>query len=112
MARAIYQVRLVIKPEYEQAFNQWYEGFYIPKLMSEAPHFFACRRSVGELNGQRVYITDYETTTEDMAAAIAEMRTPERAEVNAQFYAWRDRAITLHESVQLHERLHLAQGKP
>ncbi len=107
MARAVYQVRLVVRPEFEQAFNAWYEGFYIPKLMREVPHFTACRRSVGELNGQRLYLTDYETTTEDMALAIAEMRVPERAAINAEFYQWRDRAITLHESVQFIERLHI-----
>jgi hypothetical protein len=42
-----------------------------------------------------------------MDVAIAEMRTPERAADNAEFYAWRDLAITLHESIQLHERLSL-----
>jgi hypothetical protein len=75
--------------------------------MAEVPHFTAVHRYAGELNGQRVYITDYETTSETMELAIAEMRTPERAAVNAEFYAWRDRAITLHESVQFHERLSL-----
>lgn len=105
MTRALYQVRLVVRPEFEDEFNRWYEGYYVPKLMAEVPHFTACHRYVGELNGQRVYITDYETAVEDMPAAIAEMRRPERAEVNREFYAWRDRAITLHESVQFYERL-------
>ena len=39
MGRAIYQVRLKLKPEAEEAFNNWYEGEYIPKLMRETPHF-------------------------------------------------------------------------
>ena len=39
MTRAVYQVRLIVKPEYEEEFNAWYEGWYIPKLMAEVPHF-------------------------------------------------------------------------
>mgnify|MGYP003343367903 CR=1 FL=1 len=27
--------------------------------------------------------------------------------LNAEFYAWKDKAITLHESIQFHERVHL-----
>jgi uncharacterized NAD(P)/FAD-binding protein YdhS len=107
MARAIYQVRLILKPDLEDEFNAWYEDDYMPRLMQAVPHFYSARRLVGELDGQRVYITEYETSTEDMAAAIAEMRTPERQAVNAEFYAWKDRAITLHESVQFEERLNI-----
>lgn len=109
MARAIYQVRLILKPELEDEFNAWYEGEYMPNLMKAVPHFYSARRLVGELNGERVYITEYETTTEDMPTAIAEMRTPERQPINAQFYAWKDRGITLHESVQFEERLSIRQ---
>ena len=105
MTRAVYQVRLIVKPEYEEEFNAWYEGWYIPKLMAEVPHFFSCHRYVGEFNGENIYITDYETTVEDMETAIAEMRVPERAPVNALFYEWRDKAITLHESVRFTERV-------
>ena len=105
MARVIYQVRLKIKPEYEDAFNAWYEGTYIPKLMREVPHFYNVHRYAGEVDGERIYVTDYETTEEDLETAIAEMRSPARAEDNAEFYRWRDRAITLHESVRLRERL-------
>ena len=108
MARAIYQVRLKVRPDHEDAFNAWYEGTYIPKLMREVPHFTGVCRYAGELNGERIYITDYETTTETMALAIAEMRVPERAADNGEFYAWRDKAITLHESVQLEERMRLS----
>lgn len=107
MPRAIYRVRLKLQPQDEQAFNDWYEATYIPRLMREVPHFTAATRWVGELNGERIYLTDYETTTEDMDLAIAEMRTPARAKINREFYAWRDRSITLHESLQLRERLHL-----
>ncbi len=107
MARAIYQVRLRVSPEHEDAFNAWYEGTYIPKLMREVPHFTAVQRYAAESPAGRIYITDYETTSETMAQAIAEMRTPERAADNAEFYTWRDRAITLHESFQLFERLSL-----
>jgi hypothetical protein len=107
MTRVIYQVRLKIKPEEEQAFNAWYEGTYIPKLMHEVPHFYSVHRYVGELDGERIFVTDYETTAEDLDTAVAEMRTPERAEINAEFYRWRDRAITLHESLRLFETLHL-----
>ena len=92
-------------PEHEAEFNAWYEGEYIPRLMSEVPHFTAVHRYAGELDGERVYVTDYETTSDDLELAIAEMRSPERAAVNAEFYRWRDRAITLHESVRLFERL-------
>ena len=52
-------------------------------------------------------MTDYETTTEDMELAIAEMRLRERAGINAEFYRRRDQSITLHESIQLHEELHI-----
>jgi hypothetical protein len=107
MTPAIYQVRLIVRPEHEDAFNDWYEGVYIPKLMRDVPHFTAVHRYAGELHGQRVYITDYETTAEAMALAIAEMRVPERTADNAEFYRWRDLAITLHESVQFHERFSL-----
>ena len=107
MARAIYRVRLKIKPEDEEAFNAWYEGTYVPKLMQEVPHFTAASRWVGEQDGERIYITDYETTTEDMETAIAEMRLPGRAAINAEFYAWKDKSITLHESFRLEERLHI-----
>ena len=112
MTRAIYQVRLQVRPEEEDAFNAWYEGSYIPKLMRETPHFTAVHRYEGELNGQKLFITDYETTSEGMPLAIAEMRAPARAEDNAEFYRWRDRAITLHESMQLHERLSLGVASP
>ena len=105
MTRAVYQVRLIVKPEYEEEFNAWYEGWYIPKLMAEVPHFFSCHRYVGEFDGQNIYITDYETTVEDMETAIAEMRVPERAPVNAMFYEWREKAITLHESIRFTERV-------
>ena len=107
MAKAIYRVRLKIKPEDEEAFNAWYESTYIPKLMQEVPHFYNATRWVGELDGERIYMTDYETTTEDMDTAIAEMRRPERAEINKEFYAWKDRCITLHESLRLEERLRI-----
>ena len=108
MARVIYQVRLKVSPEEEAAFNAWYEGAYIPKLMREVPHFYNVHRYVGELDGERVYVTDYETTDEDLDKAVAEMRSPERAEDNAEFYRWRDRAITLHESLRMRETLFLA----
>ena len=110
MTRAIYQVRLQIKPEDEDAFNAWYEGTYIPRLMRETPHFTAAHRYVGEVDGQRIYITDYEATVETMDLAIAEMRAPGRAEINAEFYGWKDRCITLHESIRLTETLALGQG--
>ena len=109
MTRVIYQVRLKIKPEEEAAFNSWYEGTYIPKLMRETPHFLSVRRYEGLLNGEKVFLTDYETTSETIDTAISEMRAPSRAPDNAAFYAWRDRAITLHESVIFHERLSLNQ---
>ena len=110
MTRAVYQVRLQIKPEDEIAFNEWYEGTYIPRLMRETPHFTAVYRSVGELEGGRIFITDYEATVETMDLAIAEMRAPSRAEMNAEFYRWKDRCITLHESIRLTETMALGQG--
>src|SRR5262245_22101868 len=64
MPRAIYQVRLVVKPEYEAEFNAWYEGTYMPKLMRETPHFTAAHRYMADFNGERLYVTEYETTTE------------------------------------------------
>ena len=111
MTRAVYQVRLQIKPEDEEAFNDWYEGTYIPRLMRETPHFTAVHRYVGEIDGARIFITDYETTAETMDLAIAEMRAPERAEMNAEFYRWKERCITLHESVRLTETLALGQDE-
>jgi hypothetical protein len=107
MTRVIYQVRLKIKPEEEAAFNAWYEGTYVPKLMREVPHFHNVHRYAGEFDGERIHVTDYETTDEDLETAIAEMRAPGRAEDNAEFYRWRDRAITLHESLSLYETLHI-----
>ncbi len=107
MTRAVYQVRLVLKPEEAEAFNAWYEGEYIPKLMRETPHFTAVCRYQAEFNGQTLYVTDYDCTVETLPLAIAEMRAPARAEDNAAFYRWRERAITLHESLQLHERFSL-----
>jgi hypothetical protein len=107
VTRAIYQVRLIVKPEYEDDFNAWYEGTYMPELMRATPHFTAARRYMADFNGQRLYVTEYETTSETMQEAIAEMRVPARAEDNAEFYRWKDRAITLHESLKLHERLSL-----
>lgn len=110
MTRAVYQVRLQVKPEDEDAFNAWYEGIYIPRLMQETPHFTAVHRYVGEIDGARIFITDYETTAETMDLAIAEMRAPGRAEMNAEFYRWKDRCIILHESIRLTETLGLGQG--
>jgi hypothetical protein len=110
MTRAVYQVRLRIKPEDEAAFNAWYEKTYIPRLMRETPHFTAVHRYVGEADGARLFITDYETTVETMDLAIAEMRAPSRAEINAEFYRWKDRCITLHESVRLSETMALGRG--
>ena len=110
MTRAVYQVRLQIKPEDEDAFNDWYEGTYIPRLMRETPHFTAVHRYVGENENGRIFVTDYETTVEAMDLAIAEMRAPERAEMNAEFYRWKDRCITLHESIRLRETLALGQA--
>jgi hypothetical protein len=107
MTRVIYQVRLVVKPEYEEEFNAWYEGVYMPKLMRETPHFTAAHRYLATFNGERLYVTEYETTSETLEQAMAEMRSPSRADDNAEFYRWKDRAITLHESFQLHERLSL-----
>lgn len=107
MGHVIYQVRLKVKEGAEQAFNAWYEGEYIPKLMRETPHFTAVRRYEGTLNGEKVFLTDYESTTETIELAIGEMRAPGRAADNAAFYAWRDKAITLHESVQFRERFSL-----
>jgi hypothetical protein len=107
MTRVIYQVRLKVKPEEEAAFNAWYEGTYIPKLMREVPHFYNVHRYVGEIDGERLYVTDYETTDTDLDTAIGEMRSAGRTEDNAEFYRWRDRAITLHESLRLYETLHI-----
>ena len=109
MTRVIYQVRLKIKTEEEQAFKAWYEGTYIPKLLHEVPHFYNCRRYVGELDGERIYVTDYETTDEELDEAVAEMRSDARKEDNAEFYRWKDRAITLHESLRLYETLAIEQ---
>lgn len=105
MTRVIYQVRLKIKAEEEQAFNDWYEGTYIPKLMRDVPHFYRCHRYAGELDGERIWVTDYETSAEDLDAAIAEMRSEARKPDNVAFYEWKERAITLHESIRLYERL-------
>jgi hypothetical protein len=110
MTRAVYQVRLRIKSEDEDVFNAWYEGTYIPRLMQETPHFTAVHRYVGEVDGERIFVTDYETTVETMELAIAEMRAPGRAEMNAEFYRWKDRCITLHESIRLTETLALGHG--
>jgi hypothetical protein len=108
MTKAVYQVRLVIDPAQEEAFNAWYEGTYIPKLMSEVPHFTAVHRyEAVQADGTKLYVTDYDCTSETMPLAIAEMRVPGRAEDNAEFYRWKDRAITLHESLQLHGRFSL-----
>ena len=104
MTRAVYQLRLALKPEEESAFNAWYEGEYIPKLMLETPHFTAVRRYVSQAADQKLYVTEYECTEETLALAFAEMRSPGRAEDNAAFYRWKERAITLHESHQLIER--------
>ncbi len=105
MTRVVYQVRLKIKPEEEQAFNAWYEGTYIPKLMREVPHFYNCHRYVADIDGERIYVTDYETTDADLDAAVSEMRSEARKPDNAEFYRWKDRAITLHESMRLYETL-------
>ena len=110
MGRVIYQVRLKVKPEAEAGFNEWYEGQYIPKLMRETPHFSAVRRYEGTANGDKIYVTEYETTSQGIDLAMSEMRSPQRAEDNAQFYAWRDRAITLHESMQLTERFSIERS--
>jgi hypothetical protein len=75
--------------------------------MDEVPHFTSASRWVSEHGDERIYVTDYETTAENMDTAVAEMRRPERAEINAEFYTWRDRSITLHESFRLTERLHI-----
>ena len=112
MTRVIYQVRLKIKPEEEQAFNAWYEGSYIPKLMREVPHFYNVHRYAGEIDGERIYVTDYETTEADLETAVAEMRSPARTEDNAEFYRWKDRAITLHESIRLSETLVIQNRGP
>jgi hypothetical protein len=112
VTHALYQVRLIIKPEYEAEFNAWYEGEYIPKLMRMTPHFRVCRRYKGDFNGQTLYVTDYETTSETMEVAISEMRQPARVDDNRAFYEWKDRAILLHESVQLHEVLQIEQPEP
>src|SRR5688500_10129429 len=105
MARVIYQVRLIVKPELEAEFNAWYEGEYIPKLMRETPHFTAVRRDGRSFNGQKLYVSDDDCTTDSLPLAIAAMRALGRAEDSAAFYRWKDRAITLHESVQLTQRL-------
>jgi antibiotic biosynthesis monooxygenase (ABM) superfamily enzyme len=110
MTRVIYQVRLKVKPEHEDAFNAWYEETYIPKLMREVPHFYNVHRSVGALDGERVYVTDYETTDEDLETAVAEMRSESRKPDNAEFYRWKDKAITLHESLRLYETLSIDNG--
>lgn len=105
MTRVIYQVRLKLRPEHEAEFNAWYEDTYIPKLMREVPHFYSVYRYVGELDGERIWVTDYETTDTDLDTAIAEMRSPGRTEDNAEFYRWKDKAITLHESLRLYQTL-------
>ena len=112
MTRVIYQVRLKIKPDAEESFNEWYEGTYIPKLMREVPHFYNVHRYVGEVDGERVWVTDYETTAEDLDTAVSEMRTPERADINAEFYRWRDSVITLHESIRLYETMTIENPRP
>ena len=80
-----------------------------PKVVEEVPRFTAASRWVGELDGEHIYMTDYETTTEDMDTAISEMRQPRRAPINAEFYAWKDKdkAITLHESLRIEERFQI-----
>ena len=59
----------------EDEFNAWYEGEYIPKLMRMTPHFRVCRRYKGEFNGQTLYVTDYETTSETRAREVARTRS-------------------------------------
>ena len=111
MTKAIYQVRLVLDPEQEVAFNAWYEGVYIPKLMREVPSFTAVHRYEAVLNGTKYFVTDYDCTSETMDQAIAEMRVPGRTEDNAEFYRWKARAITLHESLQLHQRFSIGPSR-
>ena len=80
--------------------------------MREVPHFYSCHRSVAEFNGERIYLTDYETTDAHLDTAIAEMRSEARKPDNADFAAWKERAITLHESMSLYDRLAIENGKP
>lgn len=112
MTRVIYKVRLKIKPEFEAEFNRWYEGTYIPELMRKVPHFYSVHRYTGELEGERIWVTDYETSDTDLDTAIAEMRSPARSDDNAEFYRWKDKAITLHESTRLYETLHIENKRP
>ncbi len=86
-------------------FNEWYGGEYIPKLMREVPHFTHVRRYEGSIDGEKIFITEYETTDDTIDQAFAEMRSPDRADANAGFYRWKDKAITLHDSVRLFERM-------
>ena len=64
------------------------------------------------VEGERVYVTDYETTDADLDTAVAEMRSEARKPDNAEFYRWKDRAITLHESMRLYETLAIDNPVP
>ena len=99
MPPVIYQVRLVIKPELEAEFNAWYEGEYIPKLMRETPHFTAVRRYEGEFNGAEALRHRLRLHDRNPGARYRRDAGAGRADDNAAFYRWKDRAITLHESV-------------
>ena len=79
----------------------WPDRYRLVKGLDKRPTGTSGR----EWEGQNLYVTEYETTAEDMETAIGEMRSPERAPTNALFYEWRDKAITLHESARLTERL-------
>lgn len=79
------------------AFRQWYQLSYLPRLLADVPLFSGCRRYSSERDksgGQR-FITMLESATESsLAHAIDKMSLPHRQKENDEMQKWLDSAVS------------------
>lgn len=93
-SRPFFRVSVETESERTHAFNDWYHGEYLPKIMADVPAWAAARRYQSVSREPRRVHTVYEV---ESAAALDEafalMRAPYRYGSNADWDAWVGAAI-------------------
>ena len=89
-------VQMTARKEEEDAFNEWYEGEYIPAFVRDIPGIVNCRRFESlapDGDGSRTYLTIYEFTDEAaLHRGLDVMKS--REQWRTAWKAWEQRAVS------------------
>jgi hypothetical protein len=102
--RPIYFVRLKLKPELADEFNQWYEHDYLDTMRPIAPLFVNIYRYARGEGANKVYLTIYEIKDEaSIDEALAVFDREDRQEHRRLWQEWEHKAVTEIEAGVFHQ---------